>query len=103
MRGDSQSNVRAQLSFFRRNNMTTSKKTSQKKAAKKGAKKSAATAKVRLDFPIDAESAKVRLDFPIDPERVEAIKRCLAKGSLRVRVSKADLGRARLRDPYLYD
>jgi anti-sigma28 factor (negative regulator of flagellin synthesis) len=90
MRGDSQSNVRAQLSFFRRNNMTTSKKTSKKKAAKKGGKKSAATAKVRLDFPIDAE-------------RVEAIKRCLAKGTLRVTVSKADLGRARLRDPYLYD
>lgn len=71
--------------------MTTSKKTSKKKAAKKGAKKSAAS------------TAKVRLDFPIDAERVEAIKRCLAKGTLRVTVSKADLGRARLRDPYLYD
>jgi anti-sigma28 factor (negative regulator of flagellin synthesis) len=71
--------------------MATSKKTSKKKAAKKGAKKSAAA------------TAKVRLDFPIDAERVEAIKRCLAKGTLRVTVSKADLGRARLRDPYLYD
>lgn len=71
--------------------MTTSKKTSKKKAAKKGTKKSAAS------------TARVRLDFPLDAERIEAIKRCLAKGSLRVTVSKADLGRARLRDPYLYD
>jgi hypothetical protein len=70
--------------------MPTSKKTSKKKAAKKGTKKAVAAAKVRLDLPIDAE-------------RIEAIKRCLAKGTLRVTLSKADLGRARLRDPYLYD
>ena len=66
------------------------KKSSKKKAAKKGAKKAAAAAKVKLSLPIDAE-------------RMEAIKRCLAKGSLSITVSKADIGRARLRDPYLYD
>jgi anti-sigma28 factor (negative regulator of flagellin synthesis) len=72
--------------------MPTSKKYSKKKAAKKGTKKAAA-----------ATSAKVRLNLPIDDERVEAIKRCLAKGSLRITLSKADIGRARLSDPYLYD
>lgn len=71
--------------------MPTSKKSSKKKAAKKGTKKAVAA------------TAKVRLDLPLDAERMEAIKRCLAKGSLRITVSKADLGRARLRDPYLYD
>ena len=71
--------------------MPTSKKSS-KKAAKKGTKKAAA-----------ATSAKVRLNLPLDAERVEAIKRCLAKGSLRITVSKADIGRARLGDPYQYD
>jgi anti-sigma28 factor (negative regulator of flagellin synthesis) len=71
--------------------MPTSKKTSTKKAAKKGTKKAAATA------------AKVKLAFPIDAEKVEAIKRCLAKGTLTVTVSKADLGRARVGDPYKYD
>ena len=70
--------------------MPTSKKTSKKKAAKKGTKKAAATSKVNIAFPVDAE-------------RTEAIKRCLAKGSVRVTMSKADIGRARLGDPYLWD
>ena len=65
--------------------MPASKKTSKKKAAKK------------------STAAKVKLNFPVDAEKVEAIKRCLAKGSLTVTVSKADLGRARLSDPYKYD
>ena len=69
--------------------MPTSKKTSKKKAAKKGTKK-AATGRVKLNFPIDAE-------------RIEAIKRCLDKGTLTVTVSKADLSRARVGDPYKYD
>jgi len=70
--------------------MPTSKKTS-KKAAKKGTKKAAAA------------SGRVNLRFPIDAEKAEAIKRCLAKGTLTVTVSKADLGRARVGDPYKYD
>ena len=73
--------------------MATSKKASKKKSAKKTTKKAAAA----------AVTGRVKLNFPIDAERVEAIKRCLAKGTLRVTVSKADLLRARLRDPYLYD
>lgn len=72
--------------------MPTSKKTSKKKAAKKGATKKAAAA-----------SRRVSLSFPVDAEQVEAIKRCLAKGTLTVTVSKADLSRARVGDPYKYD
>lgn len=71
--------------------MPTSKKTSKKKAAKKGTKKAAAA------------TGRVKLNFPIDAERVEAIKRCLDKGTLTVTVSKADLSRARVGDPYKYD
>jgi hypothetical protein len=71
--------------------MPTSKKSS-KKAAKKGTKKAATAA-----------SSKVMLNLPIDETHVEAIKRCLAKGSLRITMSKADIGRARLGDPYKYD
>ena len=70
--------------------MPTSKKASTKKAAKKGTKKSATAATVRMSFPVDAVKA-------------EAIKRCLAKGTLTVTMSRADLGRARLGDPYKYD
>ena len=72
--------------------MATSKKSSKKKAAKKGTKKAATT-----------RAAKVSLNLPVDAVRMEAIKRCLAKGSLRITVSKADIGRARLGDPYQYD
>ncbi len=71
--------------------MATSKKTSKKKAAKKGTKKAAAATR------------RVSLSFPVDAEQVEAIKRCLAKGTLTVTVSKADLSRARVGDPYKYD
>jgi anti-sigma28 factor (negative regulator of flagellin synthesis) len=69
--------------------MPTSKKAS-KKAAKKGTKKAAKAATVRLAFPVDAEKA-------------EALKRCINKGTLTVTMSKADLSRARLGDPYKYD
>lgn len=72
--------------------MPTSKKTSKKKAAKKSAtKKSAVTA------------GRATLKFPVNAEQVEAIKRCLAKGNLTVTVSKADLSRVRVGDPYKYD
>lgn len=70
--------------------MPTSKKAS-KKAAKKGTRKAVAS------------RAKVSLKLPVDAEKVEAIKRCLAKGTLTVTLSKADIGRARLGDPYKYD
>jgi anti-sigma28 factor (negative regulator of flagellin synthesis) len=77
--------------FFRRKKiMPTSKKTSTKKAAKKSTKKAAVAGSATLKFPIDAA-------------KVEAIKRCLAKGTLTVTVSRADLGRARMGDPYKYD
>ena len=71
--------------------MVTSKKTSKKKAAKKGTKKTI------------KPSAKVRIQLPLDAEKIEAIKRCLANRSLTVTMSKADIGKARLGDPYQYD
>jgi anti-sigma28 factor (negative regulator of flagellin synthesis) len=71
--------------------MATKKTASKKKSAKKtSAKKATAAARVSLSFPVDAK-------------KVEAIRRCLAKGTLKVTVTKADLLRGRLRDPYLYD
>jgi len=71
--------------------MATSKKTSKKKAAKKSAKKSVAS------------RVKVKLNLPVDAAKLEAIHRCLAKGTLTITVSKADIGRLRLGDPYAYD
>jgi hypothetical protein len=68
------------------------KKASSKKTAKKP-KKAATT----------AAASKVKLDFALDPARVEAIKKCLAKGKLTVTVSKVNLSAGKIRDPWLYD
>lgn len=66
------------------------KKTSSKKTA---SKKKAATTK----------AARQQLTFTLDAEKAAAIRRCLAKGTLRVTVNKADLLKGRIRDPWLYD
>jgi len=70
--------------------------TSKKKATKKASSKKT-TAKKSI------VAAKMNLQFPLDAAKVAAIKRCLAKGTLKVTVNKADLLRGRLRDPYIYD
>ncbi len=71
----------------------TVKKTSSKKtAAKKAPAKKSAT-----------KAARQQLTFTLDAEKAAAIRRCLAKGTLRVTVNKADLLRGRIRDPWLYD
>jgi anti-sigma28 factor (negative regulator of flagellin synthesis) len=74
--------------------MATSKKSSKKSSkasTKKSSKKKAAA------------TAKQKLEFTLNPERVAAIQRCLEKGTLRVTVSRADLSKGRIRDPWLYD
>ncbi len=68
------------------------KKASSKKTAKKTKKAATATA-----------ASKVKLDFALDPARVEAIKKCLAKGKLTVTVSRVNLTAGKIRDPWLYD
>lgn len=68
--------------------MPTKKKASKKAAAKKPATKAAAGHTV---------------SFTLDATQAAAIRRCLAKGTLRVTVSKADLLRGRVKDPWLYD
>jgi hypothetical protein len=64
--------------------------TSKKKASKKAPSKTTKAAGHKVTFTLDAEKAA-------------AIRRCLAKGTLRVTVNKADLLRGRVRDPWLYD
>ena len=66
------------------------KKSASKKAAKKSSKKTTTAAKQKIEFALNAES-------------IAAIKKCLAKGTLRVTVNKADLLRGRVKDPWLYD
>ena len=67
--------------------MPTSKKTASKKKAP------AKTTK----------AAGHKITFALDAEKAAAIRRCLAKGTLRVTVNKADLLRGRIRDAWIYD
>ena len=46
---------------------------------------------------------KMTLTMPLDPQRVNAIKRCIAKGELRISVSKVDLATGRIGEGWIYD
>ena len=63
---------------------------------KKSTKKAPAKAKA-------AKAAGHKVTFALDATQAAAIRRCLAKGTLRVTVNKADLLRGRVKDPWLYD
>lgn len=63
---------------------------------KAGSKK---TAKIALGGAIP----KLTLDMPLDDKKIAAIKRCIAKGQLRITLSRVDLAAGRLGDAWLYD
>lgn len=68
-------------------------------AAKKSASKG-------TDVSISAEGhniSKLTLNMPVDAKKVAAIQKCIAKGSLRITLSKVDLATGRLGDGWLYD
>lgn len=68
-------------------------------AAKKSASKAAGAS-------ISAEGhniSKLTLNMPVDEKKVAAIQKCIAKGSLRITLSKVDLATGRLGDGWLYD
>ena len=74
-----------------------------KKRASKSKKTSTKKTTARAAVTKTTAAATHKLEFALDPERIAAIQRCLEKGTLRVTISKADLSRGRVRDPWLYD
>lgn len=48
-------------------------------------------------------SASIDLDMQFDESRLKEILACLAKGRLKITVSKVDLAAGRLGNGYLYD
>jgi hypothetical protein len=66
-------------------------------------RKAAKTAKAGTKVKGELTLPKLEMTFPLDAKKVEAIQRCLAKGQLRITVSKIDLLRGRAGDPYIYD
>lgn len=66
-------------------------------ASRKKASSGKATVAVQGSIP------KLTIDMPLDEKKIAAIKRCLAKGRLKITVSRVDLATGRLADPWLYD
>jgi hypothetical protein len=46
---------------------------------------------------------KLKLDMPLDATKAAAIRRCLAKGTLKITLSRVDLAAGRLGSSYIYD
>jgi hypothetical protein len=68
-------------------------------------KKKAASKKTTRKPAIAIEGAipRLSLNLPLDEATVAQIQRCIAKGQLSISVSRVDLTRGRLDDPYKYD
>jgi anti-sigma28 factor (negative regulator of flagellin synthesis) len=52
---------------------------------------------------IAASLPKLTIEAQLDEAKVKAIQRCIAKGSLKITISKMDLGAARGGESWLYD
>jgi hypothetical protein len=51
-----------------------------------------------------SENERLTVDVPLDAEKIQAIQKCLAKGTLRISMSKADASSTKTKtDPWLYD
>ena len=50
-----------------------------------------------------AQDDRLTVDVPLDAEKVQAIQKCLAKGTLRISMSKAAATSGEKTDPWLYD
>lgn len=82
---------------------SSAKKSPAKKApAKKGpAKKGAGKKAPRVS--LQGGPAKLRINFQLDDKKIADIKRCIAKGTLSVTLTRVDLAAGRVGDPWLYD
>jgi hypothetical protein len=46
---------------------------------------------------------KLSLTMPLDKQKISAIQRCIAKGTLKITVSKVDFAAGKIGDAWLYD
>jgi len=67
-----------------------------KATSKKGAKR-------KQEIAIEGAVPKLKLNLPLDDAQIQQIKRCIAKGELSISLSRVDLVKGRLGDPYKYD
>jgi len=71
-------------------------------AKKKATSKKSATSKGEA-ITIEGAIPKLTLNLPLDDNKIAQIKRCIAKGELSISLSRVDLVKGRLGDPYKYD
>ena len=67
-------------------------------AKKKPAKKAKKAAKIGI-----SEISNLELSMPLDEKKIQEIQKCLAKGELKLKVSKVNLGTGKIGDAWLYD
>lgn len=52
---------------------------------------------------VQGEIPKLTLNMPLDAKKIKAIQRCIAKGELKITVSKVDLKAGKIGEAWLYD
>lgn len=85
--------------------MPTKKASSRKASTKKASSKKASSKDISVKrIPTAIMSGdKLKLDMPLDATKAAAIRRCLAKGTLKITLSRVDLAAGRLGSSYIYD
>jgi hypothetical protein len=66
-------------------------------------KKPAKPAKPAATASIQGAIPKLSLDLPLDAAKIKAIQKCVAKGSLKITLTKVDLAGGKLAGGYIYD
>ena len=46
---------------------------------------------------------KLHINMPLDKQKISAIQRCIAKGNLKITVSKVDFAAGKIGEAWLYD
>lgn len=62
-----------------------------------------AKAKRKTSVAVSGAIPKLTLSMQLDEKKVAAIRKCIAKGTLRLTVSKVDLVRGRIGESWIYD
>jgi hypothetical protein len=68
-----------------------------------GATMAKATRKRRASVKVQGTLPKLTLSMPLDAKKINAIKRCIERGTLKLTVNKVDLSSGRLGEGYEYD
>jgi anti-sigma28 factor (negative regulator of flagellin synthesis) len=61
------------------------------------------SAKAAASVSMQGALPKLSLTMPLDKQKISAIQRCIAKGTLKITVSKVDFAAGKIGEAWLYD